>query len=240
MVPPMTAELRRTPLHATHVEWGARMVDFGGWSMPLTFGGLIAEHNHTRTAASLFDVSHMGRLALRGDAAEALLNRICTRNLTNAEVGRSYYGHICREDGGILDDVIISRFEDRWGVVCNGANREKIVAWLEKHREGTGVELADETTSTAMMAIQGPKTMEWADKITGRDLSGLKRYRFVTYEFLGMQIIVYRSGYTGEDGVEVVLPARAVPMLLHGALGSPEHPHQLIRPAGLGARDTRS
>ena len=142
------------------------MVDFAGWSMPLTFGGLIAEHKHTRTAASRFDVSHMGRLTLRGDGAEALLNRICTRNLTNAEVGRSYYGHICREDGGILDDVIVSRFEDRWGVVCNGANREKIVAWLEKHRAGTGVELSDETTSTAMMAIQGPKTMDWAAKVT--------------------------------------------------------------------------
>jgi aminomethyltransferase len=107
-----------------------------------------------------------------------VLNRVCTRNLVSAEPGRSYYSHICREDGGILDDVIVSRFEDRWGIVCNASNREKIVAWLQRHSAGTDVQLLDETVSTAMLACQGPRTIEFAKEIVGADLSSLQRYHF--------------------------------------------------------------
>ena len=130
-----------------------------GWSMPVSFAGIIEEHNHTRGACSAFDVSHMGRLRLTGRDCEAFLNHICTRNLTDAEVGRSYYSHICNEDGGILDDVIVSRFEKGWGVVCNASNRAKIVAWLNRHAEGRNVSIKDQTMSTAMVAIQGPETV---------------------------------------------------------------------------------
>jgi len=107
----MTDTPLRTPLYDVHVARGARMVDFAGWEMPIQFSGILDEHNHTRTACSLFDVSHMGRLTLTGKDAERLLDRLCTRNLTDAEAGRCFYTHICREDGGILDDVIVSRFE---------------------------------------------------------------------------------------------------------------------------------
>ncbi len=233
-----TTILQKTPLHDAHVDFGGRMVDFSGWSLPISFAGITEEHRHTRNACSVFDVSHMGRLVLTGEDCESFLNRICTRNLMEAEVGRSYYSHICREDGGILDDVIVSRFEDRWGVVCNGANRQKIVGWLDQHREGTDVLLRDETTSTAMVAVQGPKTMELAAEITGQDLASMKRYRHVSYEFMGMKVTVYRCGYTGEDGVEVVIPAGIVKLLLPRLLGNPKKPHPIIKPAGLGARDT--
>ncbi len=214
------------------------MVPFAGWNMPVQYTGVIAEHVHTRTACSVFDVSHMGRLKLTGNDAESLLNRLCTRNLTDAEVGRSYYAHMCREDGGILDDLIVSRFESFWGVVCNAANRDKIVAWLEKHRSGTDVELKDETAATAMPAIQGPKTLDLAQDMMGEDLSTIKRYRFRTIELMGMPITLYRSGYTGEDGFEVVLPAGIATMLMPRLLGRPEKPHPDIKPAGLAARDT--
>jgi len=234
----MTDSLLRTPLHEAHLERGARMVEFAGWSLPVSFAGITEEHHHTRTACSVFDVSHMGRLTITGADAERFLNRLCTRNLAGAEIGRCYYSHVCREDGGILDDVIVSRFEDWWGVVCNGANREKIVDWINRQGRGFNVALNDETTATAMLAIQGPRTMELARQITGQDLSTLKRYHLTRYEFLGMSVTVYRSGYTGEDGVEVVVPAGAVKLLVPSILGTREQPHPVIRPAGLGARDT--
>ncbi len=228
----------RTPLYDTHLAFGARMVEFAGWSMPIMYTGIQEEHVHTRTVCSVFDVSHMGRLRLGGRGAEALLQRLCTRNLAGAEPGRSFYSHICREDGGILDDVIVSRFESDWGVVCNASNREKIVAWIDRHRSGTDVTLADHTTTTAMLAVQGPRTMELALNIVGQDFSSLKRYHFRTFDLMDLPIIVYRSGYTGEDGLEVVFPAAIAGMLVPRLLGTAEKRHALIKPAGLGARDT--
>ncbi|MCH7592838.1 MAG: glycine cleavage system protein T, partial [Planctomycetes bacterium] len=148
-----TEQQLKTPLYDTHIELGARMVEFAGWSMPVQYRSIREEHLHTRSACSLFDVSHMGRLKLKGRDAGSLLDRLCTRNLADADVGRSYYSHICREDGGILDDVIVSRFEDHWGIVCNASNRDKITAWITKHAEGLDAELTDETTVTAMIAL---------------------------------------------------------------------------------------
>lgn len=234
----MTESLLRTPLYDLHVALGGRMVPFAGWEMPVQFGGIIEEHVHTRTACSAFDVSHMGRLALTGRDCEEFLDRVCTRKLKGAEVGRCYYSHICREDGGILDDVIVSRFEDRWGMVCNASNRDKIVDWLKHHAAGHDVLLRDETLGTAMVACQGPKTMEIAEAFAGGSLAGLKRYHFREFDIGIGKIVVYRSGYTGEDGVELVLPKSLVPVLSVKIFGTKDHPHPLIKPAGLGARDT--
>lgn len=232
------ADPLKTPLYDVHVAFGARMVDFAGWSMPVSFSGINEEHVHTRTVCSVFDVSHMGRLTLTGKDCQSFLDRLCTRNLSTAEVGRSYYSHICREDGGILDDVIVSRFETEWGVVCNASNREKIVNWLTQHSRGMDVKLVDQTMSTAMLAVQGPRTLELAKQLTGDDFSSLKRYRLTVRELMGARITVYRSGYTGEDGLEVVLPAALVRMFVPLLLGTAEKPHAHIKPAGLGARDT--
>ena len=234
----MTKTLLKTPLHDIHVAMGARMVEFAGWEMPVQFAGIVEEHNHTRTACSVFDVSHMGRLRIIGADAETYLNRICTRNLAGAEAGRSFYSHICRHDGGILDDVIVSRFTTHWAIICNASNRDKIVAWLRKHAAGRDVQIVDETLATAMVACQGPKTLEMAKELTGDDLSTLKRYHFTARDVGPLQIITYRSGYTGEDGLEVVLPAAFVPFLIPKLLGTKEQPHPVIKPAGLGARDT--
>lgn len=228
----------KTPLHDAHVAFGARMVAFAGWSMPVVYTGIVEEHNHTRNVCSVFDVSHMGRLRIEGDDAEPFLNRICTRNLAGAEVGRSYYSHVCREDGGVLDDVIVSRYEDHWLMVCNASNRAKIVAWLRWQGQGRDIDLTDVTTSTAMIAVQGPRAMTLAAEIVPVDLSALKRYRFIAVEFLGMQFSIFRSGYTGEDGLEVVCPAGAARMLLPKLVGAKDEPHPEIRFAGLGARDT--
>jgi len=230
--------LQKTPLHGSHVEWGGRIVEFAGWLMPVQFAGIIEEHVHTRTSCSVFDVSHMGRLRLAGGNCESFLNRICTRKLTT-EPGRSFYTHVCKEDGGILDDVIVSCFDQTdWGVVCNASNHRKIADWLGEHRGDFDVTMTDETVSTAMVALQGPETLNLAQELVGTDLASIKRYRFVRYDLLGMPVVVYRSGYTGEDGFEAVMPASLASMLLPKLLGTPSSPHPQVRNAGLGARDT--
>lgn len=234
----MVENLLKTPLYDLHLAFGARLVDFAGWSMPVVYTSIIEEHQQTRTACGVFDVSHMGRLELSGPDAEALLEHLCTRKLAGAEEGRSYYSHICREDGGILDDVIVSRYEEHWLIVCNASNREKIVGWIRRHGAGHNVHFQDVTMQTAMVAIQGPKAMEIAASLASFDLSGLKRYRFTTTEFLGAIFSIFRSGYTGEDGVEVIGPAGLIKQFAPMLLGKPGQPRAGIRLAGLGARDT--
>jgi aminomethyltransferase len=215
------------------------MVDFAGWEMPLMYRGILEEHHHTRSACSVFDVSHMGRLKLTGNGAAALLQLVCTRNVGDQAPGVSRYSHVCREDGGILDDVIVSRYEGHWLVVCNASNREKILNWLQRHAEGKQVEIVDQTIDTAMLAIQGPRTVELAERMLPLDLKSLKRYHFVTGNYIGMTYSIFRSGYTGEDGFEIIIPAGMAKLVASELFASSERAQKgEIKPAGLGARDT--
>ncbi len=228
----------QTPLNAYHREAGARLVDFAGWEMPVIYTSIIDEHNWTRQHASLFDVSHMGRVEFRGPDAGRLLERLNTRNIGSAAPGMCRYSHMCKPDGGILDDVIVSRFEDRYLVVCNASNREKLLWWWEQQRSGFDVEIRDRTFETAMVAIQGPEALETLGQLLPIPVGDLKRYRFTSGNLMGAEYFVARSGYTGEDGAEIILPAGfalpAVRMLVSKSaeLGRP------VKPAGLGARDT--
>jgi len=215
------------------------MVEFAGWEMPLLYRGIVEEHRHTREKCSVFDVSHMGRIEIRGAAAEPLLEFLCTRRLGDMTPGQSRYSHLCNERGGILDDVIVSRYETHWLIVCNASNREKILDWVRRHAQGRAVQIDDITEGTAMVAIQGPLAMAQAARVLPAPLGGLRRYHFVAGEFMGMRYTVFRSGYTGEDGVEVILPAHAAPAGWQFLLQPPdEFEPSPIRPAGLGARDT--
>lgn len=231
----------QTPLSETHRRLGARLIDFGGWEMPVMYRGITEEHVHTRTAASIFDVSHMGRLFFSGRDAERLLARVCTRNIAKLAVGRSGYSHVCNESGGILDDVIISRYPDRLLMVCNAGNRDKILLHLKQHANGMTVDIKDTTTSTTMIAVQGPATMtlfrQQLDRLPIK-IDELKRYGFVTGSYFGVQFSIFRSGYTGEDGVEAVMPNMAGVLVWDKltADGGDERP--TVKPAGLGARDT--
>ncbi|MHC4609098.1 MAG: glycine cleavage system aminomethyltransferase GcvT [Planctomycetota bacterium] len=228
-----------SPLHDLHVEFGAKLVEFAGWSMPLLYTGIIEEHQHTRNRCSVFDVSHMGRLRIGGPDAEALLQWTCTRNLGGMDDGQCRYSHVCKEDGGILDDVIVSRYAAQdWLVVCNGVNREKILAWLVQHAEGRQARVTDQTFETAMVAVQGPDTRALVRGLLPIDLSGLKRYRCLTGSIMGFSYAILRSGYTGEDGYEAIVPAGAIRMLIPPLLGTSSQPREDIKPAGLGARDT--
>ncbi len=231
----------QTALVQLHKRLGARMVDFGGWEMPVMYRGVQEEHVHTRTASSIFDVSHMGRLIFRGPDAEALLQRICTRNIARLAVGRSGYSHVCNERGGVRDDVIVSRYEDRFLMVCNAANREKILAHLRQHAVGRNVEIEDATTQSVMLAVQGPATMELFRSGLQNlpfKIEEMGRFGFVTGRYMGMEYGIFRSGYTGEDGVEVVLPAAAGVLVWDYLTQDRGEGRVSIRPAGLAARDT--
>lgn len=230
-----------TSLHDTHERLKARLVDFGGWEMPLMYRGIVDEHNYTRTAASIFDVSHMGRLFLRGPDAEKLLDHICTRNIAKLKVGRSGYSHVCNDAGGVLDDVIVSRYDDRFLLVCNASNRDKIVAHLQKHAAGKNVTLDDQTMKTGMIAVQGPMTIPMfqqnMDKLPIK-IGDIGRYGFTFGSYMGMQYSVFRSGYTGEDGLEIVMPAAAAPLVWDFLTKEGTEGRVTIKAAGLGARDT--
>jgi len=230
--------MQRTALFDAHERLGARLIDFGGWEMPVVYRGILDEHNYTRTAASAFDVSHMGRLYLTGKDAEAVLQRTCTRNVGKMAVGRCGYSHICNEAGGILDDVIVSRFEDKWLVVCNAGNRSKIVAHLQEHLAGRDVKLDDQTTSSVMIAIQGPAAMELFNKYVPIKVGEIKRYAFATGSYMGMRYSIFRTGYTGEDGLEVVVPSGAGVLLWDFLTKKSDGNRIEVKPAGLGARDT--
>ncbi|MBM4108014.1 MAG: glycine cleavage system aminomethyltransferase GcvT [Phycisphaerae bacterium] len=237
----------QTPLHRFHLDHGAKMVEFAGWEMPLVYTSLTEEHRQTRTSGGLFDVSHMGRLRVTGRHARRLLERACTRRIHDMQSGQCRYSLVCNPRGGVMDDVIVYRVDDdEFIVVVNASNREKIVGHLAQVQggkfHGDGELMArvdDQTARTAMVALQGPKVMEFIASFS-KEIPTLKRYRFAVKNLLIAKLYVSRTGYTGEDGVEAILPADMVPMAMTLLLRGMDlkAPGSLIRPCGLGARDT--
>ncbi len=233
--------LKHTPFHDFHVSSGAKLVEFAGWEMPILYRSIVEEHEQTRKSGSMFDVSHMGRLQFSGPDAAAFLNKVVTRNLTDQKPGQSRYALICNEAGGVLDDVIVSRDSKHWIMVCNAGNRERLVRYFIDLRRGLDLDfdLADQTESTAMIAIQGPKVIDRLSGVLPVDLKAMKRYRFETANVMGLiKMTVFRGGYTGEDGVELVLPAKMASLAMKMIGGKLDKADATIKPAGLGARDT--
>ncbi|HYO09144.1 MAG TPA: glycine cleavage system aminomethyltransferase GcvT [Tepidisphaeraceae bacterium] len=233
--------LKRTPFHDFHVQAGAKLVDFVGWEMPILYRSIVDEHEQTRTSGSIFDVSHMGRLSFSGKDAQAFLNKVLTRNVADQKVGQSRYSLVCNPQGGVMDDVIVSKDVKNWIVVCNGSNREKLVRHFTQLRQGLDLDfdMADNTESTAMVALQGPKVIERVAGVLPIDVRAMKRYHFESGSYMGMlKFTVFRSGYTGEDGVEVVIPAKVAGMAMKLIAGATDKEGATIKPAGLGARDT--
>ncbi len=235
-------EFKKTPLYQWHVDHGGKMVDFAGWSLPMSYSGIIDEHNQVRNSGGVFDVSHMGRLKLKGRHARRLLERACSRRISDMEPGQCRYSFVLNENGGIRDDVLVYRFDaDEFMMVVNASNREKIVAHLNELKAAGefNVKIDDQTESTAMIAIQGPNVMQLASKVSS-EVPTLKRYRFVVKNLVVIKLIVSRTGYTGENGVEVILPAAATGMALKLMMKDIDmsDAEALMKPAGLGARDT--
>lgn len=229
--------MKQTPLYARHKALGGRMIDFGGWCMPVQYSGILDEHAHVRQAAGLFDVSHMGELTFRGPDAAAFLQAMVTNDIASAAPGRAVYSPMCGPDGGTVDDLLVyKRGEDDFLVVVNAANTDKDDAWFRQHLSGR-VEMENISDRVAQIAVQGPAAQRILQPLTDTPLDSIRFYRFapnVTVD--GVECLVSRTGYTGEDGFELYLPA-AHAVQIWDALLAAGGPEGLV-PAGLGARDT--
>ena len=232
------AEFKKTPFHALHLDHKARMVDFAGWEMPIAYGSIIDEHRWCRSSAGFFDVSHMGRLRFTGRHARKFLDRVCTRQILGMQPGMVRYSLVCNAAGGCRDDVLVYCVdEDEYLMVCNASNRAKLLGHFAEVKGDLAFKLADETESTAMVAIQGPKAMELVARMSST-IPTMKRYRFMVKNLVVIKLLVSRTGYTGEDGVEVILPASMAKLALGMVLKDMGGETSVVRPVGLGARDT--
>jgi aminomethyltransferase len=233
----MSDELRRTPLHGEHAAAGARLVPFAGYEMPIQYPqGITAEHNAVRTTAGLFDVSHMGEFEISGPQALDLVQFISSNDASTLEVGQAQYSTLPREDGKLLDDLLVYRFPDRYMLVVNASNREKDFAWISSFRNRFDAELVDRSDDFALLALQGPRAEEILQPLAGIDLATIGYYRFAEGEIDARPAIISRTGYTGEDGFELYVDPSDAAHLWRAILKSGESVG--VMPAGLGARDS--
>ena len=224
--------LKRTPLYECHVEAGARLVDFAGWEMPVQYQGVIEEHRAVRTAAGIFDVSHMGEVRVQGAGAESFLQRFTPNDVSKLAPGRAHYSALLTPQGTYVDDLLIYRIgAEEFLVVVNASNAERDFEWIASRAEGD-VQVANESDRWALIALQGPKALEILRPLATPGATDLKYYGFLQGEVAGRPALISRTGYTGEDGFELYVAPEDAPsiwrrLLEAGAL-----------PAGLGARDT--
>ncbi|MBO8136662.1 MAG: glycine cleavage system aminomethyltransferase GcvT [Desulfotomaculum sp.] len=228
--------LKRTPLYNVHKELNAKMVEFGGWEMPVQYEGIIKEHKAVRERAGLFDVSHMGELLLEGPGALDVLQRLVTNDISKIDIGRAVYTPMVKEDGGTLDDLLIYNLgADRYLLVVNASNKDKDLNWLKDHLSGK-VNVADKSEDYALLALQGPLAQQVLQKITSLDLKAIKYYHFTMGVVAGIPCLVSRTGYTGEDGFELYCHPEEAEKLWQAVLTTGKEDG--VVPAGLGARDT--
>ncbi len=233
----MTEALKRTPLYDRHVAADGKIVPFAGFEMPVQYPtGITAEHRAVREAAGLFDVSHMGEFMVRGPQALDLVQRVTVNDAAKIEVGQAQYSAMCLETGGVIDDLLIYRFQDRYMLVVNASNLDKDLAWIEEHALGFDAEVEDASAATALLALQGPAAREILRPLADLDVDSVKYYRFAEGHVAGLPAVISGTGYTGEDGFELYVGADVAPALWDALLEAGAG-HGLI-PAGLGARDS--
>ncbi len=242
--------MKQTALYQKHLDLNASLTAYAGWEMPLQYSGIISEHLAVRKSAGLFDVSHMGELMIAGPAAEIFLQYLLTRDIQKLKTGRVTYTLMCNEQGGVLDDLLVYRLRDEaFMLVVNAANTEKVSTWIKTHLEsnkwhtmlpsGVGPEVSfqDESSSYALLALQGPKAQDILMSLSAADLSELKPFHFILDDSLTADpVLVSRTGYTGEDGFELYCNAKQAASLWEKLLA--EGQAYGLKPAGLGARDT--
>ena len=236
------ADLKQTPLVEWHRTNGGKLVEFAGWEMPVRYGpGVLQEHLAVRQRCGIFDVSHMGELEITGADARGAVDRLVTNNVESLEAGQVLYSAMCREDGTVIDDVLVYCFDEtHFWIVCNAANHSRVASWVHDHLEGEAA-MSDRSADIALFAVQGPRSL---DAIRGWDrlarwsgqLDDLEYYRFLPIEIEGVPAVLSRTGYTGEKGYEIYLPVSAALACWEEliACGSGAG----LEPIGLGARDT--
>jgi aminomethyltransferase len=224
-----------TPLNAEHEKLGASFTDFGGWSMPVRYGSDLDEHHQVRNSAGLFDISHMAEIRITGANAASFLDYSLVSKLSELEVSKAKYTIICNDQGGAIDDLIAYRMaQDEFLIVANAANRHAVVVALMDRREDFAeVEVYDESDDWALLALQGPKSQAILDGLTAMDLSGAKYYSILEAQLADVDVLLARTGYTGEDGFEIFVPEEHAATIWQLLVSQPE-----VKPSGLAARDT--
>lgn len=229
-----TTPLRRTPLYDAHVALGARLVPFAGWEMPVQYpAGITAEHKAVREACGIFDVSHMGEAIVRGPDALRFVNAVTSNDVSVLAVGQIHYSTLLTEDGTIVDDLLVYREPDHLFLVINAGNRDADIAHLRAHLKGFDATLEDVSEAYALIAVQGPQAPATVQRLTDVPLGDIKYYRFVHGTVAGVPAIISRTGYTGELGFELYVPADSARAVWDALLDTGE-----VTPCGLGARDT--
>ncbi|HEX6862997.1 MAG TPA: glycine cleavage system aminomethyltransferase GcvT [Thermoanaerobaculia bacterium] len=224
--------MKRTPLYESHVEAGARLVDFAGWEMPVQYQGVIEEHRAVRTAAGIFDVSHMGEVRVQGPGAEAFLQKLTPNDVSKLAPGRAHYSGLLTDQGTYVDDLLIYRIgPEELLVVVNASNADRDFEWIAS-RAGDGAKVTNESDRWALIALQGPKAVEILRPLATEGAVDLKYYGFLQGEVAGRPALISRTGYTGEDGFELYVAPEDAPAIWRRLLESG------AVPAGLGARDT--
>lgn len=226
---------KKTELYDTHVKHGGKMIDFAGYLMPVRYDGDILEHQRVRSGVGVFDVSHMGEFFVKGAGAESFLQKLTVNDVSKLAVGQAQYSAVCNENGGIIDDLIVYRFPDRYMVVVNASNRAKDLDWFKKWCPAD-VEVIDQSDEISLIAVQGPKAEAVLQDLTDVSLSDIKFYWFAEGEIGGCPAVISRTGYTGEPGFELYVE-NGVATRLWEAIFKAGRPFE-IGPAGLGARDT--
>ncbi len=233
----MTSALQRTPLRDFHATHGGRLVDFAGWEMPVQYRSILEEHRAVRRAAGLFDVSHMGEVDVRGPDAARFLNRLVTNDVSKLYPGRVLYSPMCLPDGGVVDDLLVyMRGTDDYFLCINAGNIAKDLAWIHQQAVGFAVTVTDRSADYALLAVQGPRAAAIVQSLTGAKLGLVKYYHFTEGTVAGVNCLISRTGYTGEDGFELYHAAGDAVGLAEAlvAAGAP-HGLELV---GLGARDS--
>ncbi|WP_028390415.1 glycine cleavage system aminomethyltransferase GcvT [Bacillus cihuensis] len=230
--------LKQTPLFDIYGKHGAKVIDFGGWALPVQFSSILEEHEAVRTEAGLFDVSHMGEVLVEGKDACAYINHLVTNDVTKLAINQAQYTAMCYPDGGTVDDILVYKLaEEKYLLVINAANIDKDVEWMKQSVKGD-MKLENISDDTAQLAIQGPKAESILQKITDTDLSSIGVFKFAQQVTISgiTDVLVSRTGYTGEDGFELYLQKDQVVALWEKLIeaGTPEG----LKPCGLGARDT--
>lgn len=227
----------KTPLFAWHEAHSGRLVEFGGWLMPVQYTTIVDEHQTVRQSVGLFDISHMGRLTLDGPDALPWLEHVTTNHVSRLGIDQIQYSLMANGGGGLIDDVLVYRSRYGFYLVCNASNRAHVLAQLERHREARIARLVDATPDTAMIAVQGPAARETVQPLLDFPIASLKYYHLAMGRVLSdINIVVSRTGYTGENGYELIVASSAAERVWEALLES-GRPHA-IRPCGLGARDT--
>lgn len=229
--------LKRTPLHDRHQALDAKLVPFAGFAMPVQYpSGIRAEHRAVRETAGLFDVSHMGEFEVRGPDALALIQTVTVNDASAIQVGQAQYSALCRPDGGVVDDLLVYRFPDRYMLVVNASNLEKDLGWIRDHVGELGAAVDDRSDETALLALQGPAAREILRPLVELDVDDVRYYRFQEGTVAGRPAVISGTGYTGEDGFELYLSADDAPAVWDALLEEGEGDG--LVPAGLGARDS--